>query len=119
VVVRNSFSTLRSTPRYNPPVVTLPAKQSWLYWPIMAAIVVCAVLAYLVSLLLLPLASVVLLLAGLDRKLRPDNESPNVLTGLVFPAGMILNIVVLPIGICWLSLFGEGTHPAAPNRHQA
>lgn len=72
----------------------------------MAAVVVFVVFAYIIAIVLLPLATIVLLLAYFYRKLHPHGETPGILASLVMPAGMVLNVVALPIGICWLWVFG-------------
>jgi hypothetical protein len=93
--------------------------RSFLYWATMAAVVVFAVFAYLIAIVLLPLATIVLLLAYFDRKLHPRSETPGILASLVMPAGMVLNVVALPIGICWLWMFGNTARPSLPERQQS
>jgi hypothetical protein len=94
-------------------------KRSFLYWATMAGVVVFVVFAYIIAIVLLPLATIVLLLAYLDRKLHLRGESRGILASLVMPAGMVLNVVVLPIGICWLWVFGNTAKPSLPERQQS
>ncbi|HTQ38345.1 MAG TPA: hypothetical protein VMJ32_04920 [Pirellulales bacterium] len=77
--------------------------------------------AVVLGILLLPLAAIVLLVAWIQRKRHPDGAERS--TGkvkavaemvwllAVMGAGMVLNIVVLPIGLFWYWIRGKPLPP--------
>ena len=70
------------------------------------------IFVYLAALIAAPIAIVVLLVAGMSRWLKPDESEKEVsMAGLiwvfvVFSAGMVLNVIFLPIWLCWQWIAG-------------